>query len=302
MKKSLIKNNFKTILKTRRRFISMLVMAFLGVGFYSGLVATSPDMQDSLDKYCDKSKMYDIKIVSTLGLTDEDVNAIKEIDGVNDAYGLQTKDSMAIIDDKDSPCKVIEYNENINVPAVIAGKLPQNSNECLLDKKYVNTNNIEDYIGKTIVLQNEDKDENDNEIFTQKEFKITGIAESSLYISSQRGNTSIGNGNLSFYIYVKDDVIKLDYYTEMGVIVKNTEEIVTNSEEYLEKINPVIKEIDNIKEKREEARYNTLVDKANQKLLDAKDEYNKNKLDVDNKLNSAQKKIDDAKDVIQKSE
>ena len=193
MKKSLIKNNFKTILKTRRRFISMLVMAFLGVGFYSGLVATSPDMQDSLDKYCDKSKMYDIKIVSTLGLTDEDVNAIKEIDGVNDAYGLQTKDSMAIIDDKDSPCKVIEYNENINVPAVIAGKLPQNSNECLLDKKYVNTNNIEDYIGKTIVLQNEDKDENDNEIFTQKEFKITGIAESSLYISSQRGNTSIGN-------------------------------------------------------------------------------------------------------------
>lgn len=302
MKKSLIKNNFKTILKTRRRFISMLVMAFLGVGFYSGLVATSPDMQDSLDKYCDKSKMYDIKIVSTLGLTDEDVNAIKEIDGVNDAYGLQTKDSMAIIDDKDSPCKVIEYNENINVPAVIAGTLPQNSNECLLDKKYVNTNNIEDYIGKTIVLQNEDKDENDNEIFTQKEFKITGIAESSLYISSQRGNTSIGNGNLSFYIYVKDDVIKLDYYTEMGVIVKNTEEIVTNSEEYLEKINPVIKEIDNIKEKREEARYNTLVDKANQKLLDAKDEYNKNKLDVDNKLNSAQKKIDDAKDVIQKSE
>ena len=302
MKKSLIKNNLKAIIKTRRRFISMLIMAFLGVGFYSGLVATSPDMEDSLNKYCDKSKMYDVKIISTLGLTDEDVNAIKEINGVKDVYGLQTKDSMAIIDEKDSPCKVIEYNKNINIPTVIAGELPKNSNECLIDKKYANGGNIEDYIGKTIVLQNEDKDENDNEIFTRKEFKITGIAESSLYISSQRGNTSIGNGNLSFYIYVKDDVINLDYYTELGVIVENTEETVTNSEQYLEKVNPVIQEIESIKEKREEARYNSLVDKANQKLLDAKEEYNKNKLDIENELNDAQKKINDAKDVIQKSE
>ena len=304
MKKSLIKNNLKAIIKTRRRFISMLIMAFLGVGFYSGLVATSPDMHDSLDRYCDKSKMYDVKVVSTLGLTDEDVNAIKKINGVKSAYGLQTKDSMAIIDEKDSPCKVIEYNENINIPTVIAGELPKNSNECLIDKKYTNTSNIEDYIGKTIVLQNEDKDENDNdnEIFTKKEFKITGIAESSLYISSQRGNTSIGNGNLSFFIYVKDDVINLDYYTELGVIVENAEETVTNSEQYLEKVNPVIQEIESIKEKREEARYNSLVDKANQKLLEAKEEYNKNKLDVENELNDAQKKINDAKDVIQKSE
>ena len=77
MKKSLIKNSFKEISKTKRRFLSILIMAFLGVGFYSGLVACSPDMQDSLDKYVDKSNMYDIDVISTLGLTDEDINAIK---------------------------------------------------------------------------------------------------------------------------------------------------------------------------------------------------------------------------------
>ena len=82
MKKSLIKNSFKEISKTKRRFLSILIMAFLGVGFYAGLVACSPDMQDSLDKYVDKSNMYDIDVISTLGLTDEDINAIKEIDGV----------------------------------------------------------------------------------------------------------------------------------------------------------------------------------------------------------------------------
>lgn len=88
------KNSFKEISKTKRRFLSILIMAFLGVGFYSGLVACSPDMQDSLDKYVDKSNMYDIDVISTLGLTDEDINAIKEIDGVENAYGIQSKDTF----------------------------------------------------------------------------------------------------------------------------------------------------------------------------------------------------------------
>ena len=77
LKRSLVKNNFKSIHRTRRRFISILVMAFLGVGFYAGLVATSPDMLDSLDKYVDTSNLYDVSIVSTLGLTDEDVDKVK---------------------------------------------------------------------------------------------------------------------------------------------------------------------------------------------------------------------------------
>ena len=101
MKKSLLKNNFREISKNKRRFISMLVMAFLGVGFFAGLVATSPDMLDSLDKYADKSNFYDINIISTLGITDDDIQAIKNIDGVENAYGIQTKDSMVKIDDKE---------------------------------------------------------------------------------------------------------------------------------------------------------------------------------------------------------
>ena len=113
MKKSLLKNNIKTITKTRRRFLSILVMAFLGVGFFSGLVASSPDMLDSLDKYVDSSNLYDINIISTLGLTDEDIIAIQEIDGVEHAYGIQTKDSFVMFNEKESICKVIEYNENI---------------------------------------------------------------------------------------------------------------------------------------------------------------------------------------------
>jgi len=126
MKKSLIKNNFKEIIKTRRRFISIMIMAFLGVGFFAGLTASSPDMLDSLDSYTDNNNMYDINVISTLGLTDADITAIKNIYEVENAYGIQTKDSLAQINDKENVCKVIEYNENINTPEIIYGKLPAN--------------------------------------------------------------------------------------------------------------------------------------------------------------------------------
>ena len=196
MKKSLIKNSFKEISKTKRRFLSILIMAFLGVGFYSGLVACSPDMQDSLDKYVDKSNMYDIDVISTLGLTDEDINAIKEIDGVENAYGIQSKDTFINLNDKESICKVIEYNENINKPEVIYGRLPENSDECLLDEKYSYFGSSEENIGKTIKIENEDLDEMDrcvrrvlddedlrtkiayNEINSSKRFKPSVIIES----------------------------------------------------------------------------------------------------------------------------
>ena len=302
MKKSLIKNSFKEISKTKRRFLSILIMAFLGVGFYAGLVACSPDMQDSLDKYVDKSNMYDIDVISTLGLTDEDINAIKEIDGVENAYGIQSKDTFINLNDKESICKVIEYNENINKPEVIYGRLPENSDECLLDEKYSYFGSSEENIGKTIKIENEDLDENDNPIFTQKELKIVGIVDSPLYISSERGSSSLGSGSISLYIYCKEDVINLDYYTEIAVQVKGAKELVTNSDEYLAVVNPVIQKIEEIKEERQEARYNSLVNDANKKIDDAQKEYDDKKAEADQELADAEQKINDAKNELDNSE
>lgn len=278
-----------------------MIMAFLGVGFFSGLVATGPDMLDSLDKYTDNNKMFDINIISTLGLTDEDIQALKNIEGVESVYGIQTKDSMVNFDGKEGICKAIEYNENINVPNLISGKLPENSSECLLDSKYMMGENIEECIGKTIVLMNEDKDENDNPIFIQKEFKVVGIADTPIYISKERGNTSVGSGSISFYIYV-NDVINLDYYTEVGVLVKGGKEEVTNSNRYLDIITPLIKNIENIKQEREEARYNGLITEATEKVNDAQKEYDEKKLETDQEIADAQKQLDYAKAEVVKSE
>ena len=302
IKKSLLKNNLKSIYKTGRRFISILVMAFLGVGFFAGLVATSPDMLDSLDKYADSSNLYDINIISTLGLTDDDITALQALDGVENAYGIQTKDSVSKIDDKESICKVIEYNENVNTPVIVAGRNIENENECLIDPAIVRTGeDSERYIGKKIVLENNDLDSDDKPIFTKKEFEIVGIAETPIYISSERGNTNIGNGTVSFYIFTKD-VINMDYYTGVYVTAKDAKETVTNSDEYLSIINSVTSEIEAIKETRENARYKSLVDEATKKVNDAQKEFDDKKQDVEAELQDAENQIKNAENQITSSE
>lgn len=302
IKKSLLKNNLKSIYKTRRRFLSILVMAFLGVGFFAGLVATSPDMLDSLDKYADSSNLYDINIISTLGLTDDDITALQALDGVENAYGIQTKDSISKIDDKESICKVIEYNENVNTPVIVAGRNIENENECLIDPAIVRTGEgSERYIGKKIVLENNDLDSDDKPIFTKKEFEIVGIAETPIYISSERGNTNIGNGTVSFYIFTKD-IINMDYYTGVYVTAKDAKETVTNSDEYLSIINSVTSEIEAIKETRENARYKSLVDEATKKVNDAQKEFDDKKQDVEAELQDAENQIKNAENQITSSE
>ena len=288
MKKSLFKNNLKSIHKTKRRFISILVMAFLGVGFFSGLVATSPDMLDSLDKYADSSNLYDINIMSTLGLTDDDITALQALDRVENAYGIQTKDSISKIDDKESICKVIEYNEKVNTPVIVAGRNIENENECLIDPAVVRTGEgAERYIGKKIVLENNDLDSDDKPIFTKKEFEIVGIAETPVYISNERGNTSIGNGTVSFYIFTKD-VINMDYYTGVYVTAKGAKEAVTNSDEYLSIVNSVTSEIEVIK--------------ATAKVNDAQKEFDDKKQDVEAELQDAENQIKNAENQIASSE
>ena len=303
LKKSLFKNNFKSINRTKRRFFSILIMAFLGVGFFSGLVATSPDMLDSLDSYADSSNLYDINILSTLGLTDDDIISIQGIEGVDKVYGTQSKDSLVKIDDQESICKVIEFNENINSPVVIAGRNIENENECLLDPAIVRTGEgAESFIGKKIFLKNEDMDSEDNPIFTVKEFEIVGIAETPVYISSERGNTTLGNGTVSFYIFTQDNVINMDYYTGLYVTVKGAKATVTNSDEYLKLVNSVIAKIENITETRENARYQSLVDDATKKINDAQKEFDDKKLEVDTELKDAESQIKKAEKQINSSE
>ena len=238
MKKTLLKNSLKTITKNKKRFLSMFFMALLGVGFFVGLTAASPDMEDTLDKYLDNTKTYDINILATLGLTDDDIEKLEEIEQIEAAYGVQYKDYVIEIESKDYVAQIIEYNENVNTPYLIEGRMPENNTECLIEQKFLEYNNYE--IGDKINIKTEDEE------VVQKELTIVGICESSLYISNERGNTNLGTGTINCYIFAKD-IFNFDYYTTIYAKVKGAEELETNKKEYEDLIEQAKNKIEEIK-------------------------------------------------------
>ena len=297
------KNSIKSIIKSRRRFLSILIMAFLGVGFFSGLKACGPDMKEMLDNYVDNNKMYDIKIQSTLGLTDDDLKIVRKIDNVLKVFPSKEKDSLVKINNKQEVAHLIPYDD-INIPHVVEGRLPKNNNECVIDKLYNKS-----LLGKYITIDN-------------KKIKIVGYVESPLYMSTDRGTSLLGNGTVALFIYVNKDFLESDYYTSFNILVKDAKQEVTSSKKYNKLVDNVIEDINKIKKTQEEKRYESIIDEANNKIKEALELYTNNKQELDynynlvssfmteemkkefednyKKLEEAKEKIDNEKEKLEK--
>ena len=303
MKKALIKDSVKEIKNTYKRFLSLLLMAFLGVGFFAGIRATSPDMVNTIDTYYKQQKMYDIQVISTLGLTEDDINSIKQIDGVDIVEGTYETDGIVEIENKEIITKVLCVDE-LNQPLLIEGELPQNSNECVVEENFLTQNNkaIGDTI--TVEIENTQNDEGEDiEYLYNKELKIVGTVKSPLYISNERGSSSLGDGKIDYFIYIsKDNIQAKDTYTNIYVTLKNATKYETASSKYEDCVEEVKNKIEEIKEEREIARHDELVQKATDKLNEAETEFNEKKQEADEQIAEAQKKIDDGKAKIESSE
>lgn len=295
MKKSLLKDSLIQIRKTSKRFVSMLLMTFMGVGFFAGVRATSPDMKKTMDTYLDKQNTFDTKIVSTLGLTDDDVSEISKLENIEKVYGLYSEDVFVKFSDIESVVKVIEYNENINLPELTNGKLPEKVDECVIDKNMQNAQNIK--IGDYIEIK-EELDDDEDPSFINTKLKVVGVVKSPLYISRDRGTTSLGSGKVSYFIYTNSENINSDIYTEIDIIAKNVKSLNYISNEYDELVQNVEDEIDTIKEARQTARYNELVQEGNEELDKAQKEFDEKKADGEKEIQDAEKKIEDAKKEI----
>ena len=260
------KNSIKSIIKSRRRFLSILIMAFLGVGFFSGLKACGPDMKEMLDNYVDNNKMYDIKIQSTLGLTEDDLKIVRKIDNVLKVFPSKEKDSLVKINNKQEVAHLIPYDD-INIPHVVEGRLPKNNNECVIDKLYNKS-----LLGKYITIDN-------------KKLKIVGYVESPLYMSTDRGTSLLGNGTVALFIYVNKDFLENDYYTSFNILVKDARQEVTRSKKYNKLVDNVIEDINKIKKTQEEKIYESIIDEANNKIKEALELYTNNKQELDYNYN-----------------
>lgn len=290
MNKIILKNSVKEIKKSYRRFLSLLLISMLGVGFFAGVKATTPDMQKTIDAYFDKEKLFDVKVVSTLGLTDEDVEKVKEIDGISEVYGTYSKDVFVNIDDVDIVVKVIELTNNINNVKLIEGRLPQGKNECVVEHQMVERENVK--IGDTITIK-EELGEDEESSFYERELIVVGTVDSPLFISNDKGTSNLGSGKLAYYLYSPKENINSDFYTEIYVVAEGAEELNTTSKEYSDYIDDIIDRVDKIKEERQDARYNSLVGEATDKLDDAEKELNEKKAEGEKEIADAEKKIKD---------
>ena len=297
MKKALIKDSLKQIVKTNKRFISILLMAFMGVGFFAGVRATSPDMRDTLDKYLDSKNMYDISIISTLGLTVDDINAISTVsEEKNKVVGIYSEDVFIKFE---VVVKNITYNNEINNLEIIEGSIPQSEDECVIE---YNMN-----IGKSVNLGDyieieENLGEDEEATFKNTKLKVVGIAKSPLYMSRDRGTTILGDGKVDYFIYGNKDNVDSEFYTEIDISLSNSQKFNTLTEDYKNLIENKKNDLDAIKEERQKLRYNEVIAEATTKLDDAQKEFDEEKANAEKKIADAEKEISDGKKEIQKNE
>ena len=240
--KTLIKQSFISIKQTFNRFISILVIVLLGVGFFTGIRETSPNMKDSLDTYFKKQNVYDISLMSTWGITNDEINDLKKLGYT--VEGSYSFDAIIHIDD-DYVAKVHSYNPSakMNNLIITEGRLPENNNECVIEKN----KDVGHYkLGDKINI--------DDDILKEKELTIVGFVKSPLYVSLERGSTKLLNGKVNFYMYSLITNFDSDVYTE-AYIDLNTDKS-TFSDEYLNLRDDTVKKLEKIADDFRDNRFN----------------------------------------------
>ena len=318
MRSALNKDFVRDILNSKGRFLSIVAIVALGVAFFIGIKSSPIVMKTSSDKYYDDNNLMDIRLISTLGLTDKDVDDIKNIEGVEGVYPTYSIDVISIYNSTEKVLKVHGLDLNklndkknyINQLKLIKGRLPQKSGECVLEIPKIKALNYP--IGSEISLSS-GKDDKLSKSLSKSKYKVVGYVETPYYLSQEKGNSSIGGGVIEGAIMIPESDFKMDTYTEMFLTVKSAKELDTYGDEYSNLVKTVTDKIENMKNKLTTRRYNEVVKKAEDKIQKQEDklskakkdfdkgkkEYEENKLKSENEIKEAENKILDASEQIE---
>lgn len=254
------------IRKSWGRFISIFLIVALGVAFYAGIRASEPSMRISGDAYFDKEHLMDIKVMGTMGLTEEDVEAIEDVDGIELAEGTYSMDALCNTGDTEQVVHVMAMQEHFNDVQVSEGRLPEKEGECLMDEEFALASGYG--VGDTITLSSGDEDPLEDSLTTDV-FEVVGIGNSPLYISFGRGSSTIGNGEVSGFIAVDPDSFCMDVYSEICVRVTDAEQEIAYTDGYTFLTDAAVDALEKIEDERCQARRQEIVDEAEGELADA---------------------------------
>ena len=330
----IITDAFRAVQKSRKRFFSLLLLVMLAVAFFSGLRTTSPDMKYTASKYYEEQKLMDIRLISTLGFMEEDLEKVASYDGVLYAEGSRQADLQ--IDNL--VVSVFSMPENINLLYLKEGRLATKNGECVIDSLLVDKLGLK--VGDVITLYDPDNEEDSDDDKDQDEVKdsntenaendtaetdedeivedididiastklndytytIVGIADSPLYVSVDRGTSSIGTGTISAFVYVPESEFDWDYYTAIYVLLDKTQNMKAYTSEYEDYTKDYAKGMEDFADSLVRSRYDYLHDTAQSELDDAiskLDDAKKEIEDAKEELESGQEELDKAKEELE---
>lgn len=305
--KAFHKDVLRAVTHSWSRFLALFVIVALGAGFYSGLRTTAPNMRATADAYYDDTRFFDVRLVSTFGFTDDDVEAIRATEGVESVMAGYSADLLVRMGEKDVvtrlhslPSDLSEDNEEyLNRPTLKEGRMPENPGECV-----VSVGGADDAtglaIGDTVTI--EDTDGSLGDTLARSEFTVVGFVESSYYLSMSLGTSTVGSGTLGRYLYVLEDDFSQEYYTDLYLSVEGSRELDTFSGAYEELVQPVLDSLEDLADVRAEIRYGEIRDEAEETLADAEQTYEEEKAKAEKELDDAYQELLDGEQELEDAE
>ena len=301
-KKALRKDFYMEIRRSMGRFLSIFFIVAIGCAFFSGIRSSEPDMRYSGDAYFDKKNLMDIQVISTMGLTDDDLKAVENVDGIANAEGGYSVDVLCTEGENKIGVHVMSMLPSMNEVQLEKGRLPEKENECAVDVDYLDEGKLK--IGDTITFSSGSDDAVTDTLRTDT-FTIVGAVSSPCYISFQRGSTTIGNGSIAAFIVVPEESFSLDVYTEVYAQVDGAKELTAFTDAYDDRVAEVLEQVEKTKEERQKARYDEIMGEAEseitdaeQELADARQELEDGKAEAEAELADARQQLEDAQDEV----
>ena len=286
MSSGMIKTTIREIKGSFGRYMAIFAIVMLGVGLFSGLKATTPAMIETENTYLAQQNFFDFRLLSTIGFTEDDVRELTSLSEIADAEGAISVDAIcALGEGNESVYKFHTLPERINQIVITAGRMPEETGECVLDDASFG----EEAIGTQITVTDNNLEDTLN-MFGTRTFTVVGVARSPYYINFERGTASIGDGKVSAFVYVPVEAFDCDYLTEIYVAAKEKYDVYTD--EYEDYIDVLTDEMEEKTGALVLDRYNELVAEAQEKIDDAQKE-------LDEKEAEAEKELDDAWQEIQ---
>ena len=305
MNPSYRKNVLRTIKSSLSRFLAIFAIVSLGVGFLAGLLASPIDMRLSADRYYDDTAMYDLRIVSTLGLTEDDLLEVRKLEGVEAVLPVRDEDLVLLSPNGDSHTTIVHTLPAADDPVMNnvflqSGRMPERAGECIVieTKSFAEE---QDWIGQILTPEQEDDEEKSNSGLTSP-LTVVGTAKTAMYLSMEQEHTTVGTGTVGLIVYTPLETMDRDIYTGFYLTLTDGSKLDSFSTEYKDKADAMAELLEDLGEERADLRYHEIVDEAQQKLDDARQEYEDKKRDAEQELADAKKELDDGEQEIKDNE